>query len=423
MHTLWPVIFLLFPSTSLAVLVNVTIDDTLGDFENGRQIIYIPDGEWNVGPSCRACSATPKLEQNRIHDGTWHDGEANKISHDTNPQQVEQPLLAVVPFYGSAIYVYCILANTETSPNGNSDMTFLIDSQYAGEFVRQPSGDNTFEYNALVFHNQSLSHGNHTLTIQNGHIGGPKSLVILDYVVYSYENGLSALRPSSTHLQPQPTSAPASASPARPDDTNPPDVKSSGKIVGGVLGTLGVVLLGLVAFLWKRQRKPNGSIELSPPPPPPSKFRGAMSGSWIQTWWRKPRSETGSHFSFNPSLFVEPMMNRHNTVISRSHSRPPPVTTVLPIQPPPQRPDSTRPLQPNREVTPTPSLDPRNEERHPLSILQWQRQTQLEADATPPRFDATDRDLSSYYDFSSDGPEPLPPAQRPTPRRFTVVNN
>jgi len=475
MHFPWRIIVLFFIPTSLAVLVNVTIDDTLGDFETGRLITYIPDGEWNVGPSCISCAATGQLDRNMIHGGTWHDGIANKSPVVSSPQQ----LLASVPFYGSAVYVYCIIANTKDYPNGNTDMTFLVDSQPAGEYIRQPTGDNTFQYNVLVFASQSLPHGNHTLTIQNGHIGGPMSLVLLDYIVYSYDNGSNAPATSSSsasfvHLQPQPTST-SSTSAATLNQGGPAAGNSSGKIVGGVFGSVGVLLLGLVAFLWNRQRKseesidlsspptpppkdsavnpggkfvggilgsvgvvlhrlvaflssrqqkPKGSIDLSSPPAPPPKPRVMMHVNRIQRWWQKPNSETTSRFSFNPSLLAEPMVNRHHTIVSRSY--PPPVRTVLPIQPPLQRPDSTRPLQPNRERTPSPPVDPRNERRYPMSILEWQRRTQLEADATPPPFDVTDRDLSSYYDFSSDRPDEPPlhsPRPRSVPRRFTVVNN
>ena len=70
--------------------------------------------------------------------------------------------------------------------SGYSDMSFLIDYEPAGSFARAPQGGVLFDYNVLVFANDTLPLANHTLTIQNGHVGGPKSLVLLDYVVYSY---------------------------------------------------------------------------------------------------------------------------------------------------------------------------------------------------------------------------------------------
>jgi hypothetical protein len=64
-------------------------------------------------------------------------------------------------------------------------MTFLIDAQVMGSFIREPTGDGSFEYNILVFANDSLPYGKHTLTIMNGHTDGPKSLILLDYIIYS----------------------------------------------------------------------------------------------------------------------------------------------------------------------------------------------------------------------------------------------
>ncbi|KAF5377159.1 hypothetical protein D9615_006416 [Tricholomella constricta] len=420
MQYLWSFFFFCTLSTSFAVLVNVTIDDTLGDSETGTQVTYI--GAWNDGPSCARCTATQQLDRNKIYNGTWRDSSANKQLDDT----IEQLPLAFVPFHGSAVYVYCIISDKTNRPNGNADMTFLIDGQPAGNYTRQPTGEIDFEYNVLVFAHESLTNEGHTLTIQNGHVGGQRSLVLLDYIVYSYENGLAVSTPTST--QPlSPHTPPASESQPQPENTGVPAVSSSGKIVGGVLGSIGGVLLVLLAFLWKRQRGSKGSINLTPPPALPSQCTLLFKAKPIQNWLWKPNEGTMSRFSFNPSLFVEPVMDQHDRTIV-SHAHPPPVTTVLPIQPVPPRPDSTRPLHPNREATPSPSLlDPRSEQRQPLSILEWQRRTQREADATPPRFDVSDHEMSSYYDFSSDGPDSQQPppraCARPTPRRFTVVNN
>jgi hypothetical protein len=66
-----------------------------------------------------------------------------------------------------------------------SDMTFLIDSIPVGTFNRSSFSSNVFQYNALVFAHESLPLSNHTLIIQNGQLGGSKSVVMLDYIVYS----------------------------------------------------------------------------------------------------------------------------------------------------------------------------------------------------------------------------------------------
>lgn len=227
-----------------------------------------------------------------------------------------------------------------------------------------------------------------------------------------------------------PTDTDATSAASTPTKVNP-----SGKIVGGVLGSVSVVLLGLVAFLWRRQQKSRPSVDSasapdSPSNSPPWRF---FSG-WLQRWkekQEKPKSDTASRFSFNPSLFVSPMMNRTRALVSRP---PPAVITILPRHNvPSHRPDCLQLLQPNRENTPPlPNdlhlpRDSRLEPTQPLSIIEWQRRTQMEADAIPPRFDISEVDLSSYYDDSSATPDPPPPPRRGPPqpgqRRFTVVNN
>jgi hypothetical protein len=65
----------------------------------------------------------------------------------------------------------------------HSDMSFFIDSIPAGVFASPLP--NTLQYGALVFVNESLTPGNHTLVIQNGRLGGSRSLMMLDYIVYS----------------------------------------------------------------------------------------------------------------------------------------------------------------------------------------------------------------------------------------------
>lgn len=86
---------------------------------------------------------------------------------------------------GSAVYIYCILALTSVNPAGNSDMKFYIDNEVVGTFVRPPPGTSGFEYDVLVYFNASIPHGAHQLMIQNGRINGPKSLVMLDAIIYS----------------------------------------------------------------------------------------------------------------------------------------------------------------------------------------------------------------------------------------------
>ncbi|KAJ7585677.1 hypothetical protein C8J56DRAFT_788566 [Mycena floridula] len=171
-----------FIYSASAVLVNVTIDDTFGDPTTGNKIQYSPPSSWNLGGDCNGCSAYPSAAQAYLH--TWQDGTFNKDSgSNPNPNQV---LLATVPFTGTAVYVYCILALSQASPTGRSDMTFIVDNQVVGTFVNEPQpGQSGFLYNVLVYANNSLADSRHILTIQNGHTDGEKSLILLDYIIYS----------------------------------------------------------------------------------------------------------------------------------------------------------------------------------------------------------------------------------------------
>lgn len=55
----------------MANLVNITIDDTNGDYM-GNAITYTPVDAWNSGADCQGCTAHP--DEASVVNGTWHDG-------------------------------------------------------------------------------------------------------------------------------------------------------------------------------------------------------------------------------------------------------------------------------------------------------------------------------------------------------------
>lgn len=61
----------LFHST-VANLVNVTVDDAGSDPYTGAQIVYEPANTWSLGPTCEVCTAHP--DPKGAFNGTWHDG-------------------------------------------------------------------------------------------------------------------------------------------------------------------------------------------------------------------------------------------------------------------------------------------------------------------------------------------------------------
>ena len=70
----------------------------------------------------------------------------------------------------------------------SADISFFIDSVACGSFQYSPPvppTPNEYIYNALMWHADSLSHGQHLLTLQNGLPSGQASLILLDYVIYT----------------------------------------------------------------------------------------------------------------------------------------------------------------------------------------------------------------------------------------------
>lgn len=179
---------LFFVQWCLAILVNSTIDDAFPDPRSGATIQYTPAAAWNLGGSCQPCTAKPDISL--LYNNTWHDTTFYPTSG--RAPFPNTPLNATIELTGSAVYVYCALARTAVSPTGNSDMTFWIDGSKVGEFVRTAPGLPGYEHNVLVYRNTSIPDGKHTFMIQNGRVDGPVALMMLDRIVYTYDDGVQA---------------------------------------------------------------------------------------------------------------------------------------------------------------------------------------------------------------------------------------
>ncbi|KAI0358957.1 hypothetical protein OH77DRAFT_1396261 [Trametes cingulata] len=181
----WSFLFaILFCVSSLLSLasagrVNVTIDDTLGDELTGQLISYTPQGAWKLGQSCTDCTAHP--DASRAHKGSWHDGTFR------NPQlsTLTPELTATVSFDGVAVYVYGITTGTSSSLDSSALLSFFIDDALVGHYVHAPNGDSAYQYDVPLFVSGPLPAGQHVLKIVNGASSVKKSLVLLDYVVYT----------------------------------------------------------------------------------------------------------------------------------------------------------------------------------------------------------------------------------------------
>ncbi|KAF8995036.1 hypothetical protein BDQ17DRAFT_1430648 [Cyathus striatus] len=192
-----------------AVLVNVTVDDTIPDPLTGLWITYTTGG-WNRGP-CSNCDAKP--DKKSMNNMTWHDSTYYPANSD---QPATEPLNAMFNFHGNALYVFCAFA-----PSYNTNMTFYIDGENVGQFERIPPASD-WEYDVLVYSNSSLAARSHQFTLTNGQYGygGQKSLVLFNYVIYSYEVDIESLTtpPTPTSSTTSPISTP-STSPISQDES------------------------------------------------------------------------------------------------------------------------------------------------------------------------------------------------------------
>lgn len=186
-------LFCLRSHSVLSTLVNITVDDAQTT-SAGPAIVYSPISQWSQGANCPTCLADP--DASLANGGTWHDttflqgGQVTYASltfNGTTPFADGINLAAHnVITLGSAIYVYCILVHSLPGLDGDSDMTFYIDGQLAGSYSKSGLAVTGYEYNVPVFANASLTPGIHSFSLQNGRVRGPTSLVLLDYMIYTY---------------------------------------------------------------------------------------------------------------------------------------------------------------------------------------------------------------------------------------------
>ncbi|KAG9223177.1 hypothetical protein CCMSSC00406_0000134 [Pleurotus cornucopiae] len=221
--------------------MNFTIDDTYGDPTTNRNITYFPKGAWRDGVKCRNCTA--HLQASNVYNRSWTESLFDPLA-DCGDDATIIPSASVV-FNGTAVYVLCAIAQLGWSHTTNSNMTFLLDGQVSGFFSRASSGPAGYEYNVTVFSQTNLMPGAHNLTIQNGHVNGTRSLVLLDAVLYTQDIG-------------QPIAGPPGLTPPNviPPSTTPTPPSRTPTIVGGVLGGVGaLLLLAITMFLWRYYRR------------------------------------------------------------------------------------------------------------------------------------------------------------------------
>lgn len=248
------VVLALFGSAVVAgISLNVTIDDTLGDSVTGNQIVYSPADNWQSSSNCSECASTFAMAM--VYDRTW--------TLSTHPGN------ATISFYGSAVYVYCIIADY-------AEMAFLIDDLFVGTFTFSPS---TELYNYPVYTNGELPMGYHTLIIMNG-VNETSSGAVLDYIVYTTQ---------PEHLLEIPSTV-AQATVTATVYSSSPDAQT--RVIVGTVSGIGVfLLLAIGAFVVvlvrtraERHKMPEGDARKAPSKrSQPSSSQAWEEGAWVNS--------------------------------------------------------------------------------------------------------------------------------------------
>ncbi|KAM5534434.1 hypothetical protein V8D89_011901 [Ganoderma adspersum] len=235
--------FLLW-AVPVAALVNVTIDDKLGDSRSNLVPQYTPsDGRAN-GEECTGCALHPGIiDVAQTVDQTWHDG----TYHPGNPDQVIS-----LTFDGVAIYVFNIIPNSAGGATTLTNLSFFLDHEYVGQFIHIPDQTTNIAYHVPVYVNESLPDAQHSLDIRA--TGPNASLVLFDYARYSSTTDDS----SSMSLSSTFTSSSSTFTPSSSTFTSSSTSAKRGRIIGGVVGGVGgsIAVLVLVFICCRRSRKP-----------------------------------------------------------------------------------------------------------------------------------------------------------------------
>ncbi|KAJ8695343.1 hypothetical protein PTI98_007948 [Pleurotus ostreatus] len=234
------IIYLLYILTVAAAAPrNITIDDELGDELTGNRPSFSPLLGWAQGAVCDGCL---KLDAGQTIQRTWHDH-----THRSN----ETRSAVSFPFSGTAVFVYCILANNLTGITTLANYSFFLDGAEVGRFIHVPENGSDFQYNVLVYSNTSVPNGNHTFQLlADSNVSD--TLILFDYAQYT----LDIDAPATIRAQLPDTESP----PANQQSNSTASLQQTAAIVAGVLGGVAITGLGIILYLLRHRlrRRPAG---------------------------------------------------------------------------------------------------------------------------------------------------------------------
>ncbi|KAI0760664.1 hypothetical protein C8Q74DRAFT_246112 [Fomes fomentarius] len=206
-------IFALFAEWGLAISVNRTIDDTYGDSVTGWLPHFMPNS-WVKGAPCSDC----------------HNGTVSEIIYYDGSDDGRN---ITMQFTGTSVYVYHILIQSLTN------LSFTLDEASAGSYLWVPTASaHDPQYNVPVYVNEGLENREHTLVT---HLVGPASIGRFDYVVYTFDDGVSPSSEPMSILQaptvtPTPTATPTAPAASPPTATVPSSYRHRSLPIGAVIG-------------------------------------------------------------------------------------------------------------------------------------------------------------------------------------------
>ncbi|GJE89354.1 hypothetical protein PsYK624_054530 [Phanerochaete sordida] len=252
----------LFAAPAAAVLVNITVDD------QDPSISYTPDGSWTIGQTCPTSQCAAQPDPLQAYGGSWHD---TSFIPAAAGAAAPTPQNATFSFTGSAVYVYGILSDSTTGAFGGEDVAFYVDDVAQPDFAFTPSGpENAYTYNRVLFSVAGLDAGRHKLVLQNGRAGGPYSLMLLDYIVYSTDiaaaSSSSSSVASSSSTGTTSTSSTSGTSPSTSPSVATAAVQSHGLTGGARAAVIAVaviaalLMLALIALACTFRRRRQGGV-------------------------------------------------------------------------------------------------------------------------------------------------------------------
>jgi hypothetical protein len=178
-----------------ATATNYTIDDTYGDLRTGQKVVYKPSDLWGT-QTCTGCAILPDPSQmmnGTYHEATWNPGDSQlSMSINFSGELYITLIIYLILIYillGTAIFVFFTLVDNIAlylpTVTTTTAVNFTLDKIPFGQFKYSPQRREKFLFQSLVFAQDGLVDGNHTLVIFGPPKSGPGIYVNFDYAVYT----------------------------------------------------------------------------------------------------------------------------------------------------------------------------------------------------------------------------------------------